>query len=342
MQFTFRDIVEQFLTRRSAYEYETEEFVSLQHDRDLVTGIDQQLDRIASAYGYFTALSFETQGINDNGSDVSVRYRDLGTDGEAPTRVLGFQIKSHSELTNADTVAKIKAQRDDAFRKIPDLEHYYILLCGYEKKLKKRFNAIRAEFLKAERTTVVSPTNVLPFLRYESFQIDAQVKRVMDETDVVLKAMRQSLDMSTDTAKALACYLCAHLLATGSPTTPIVDLREGFVGNLYDRVIAAARDRKERLETAREIYDLGDEIDEFEEEEGSLSISSLDSDTALASDIEQLNREVAEQSANGGSLTLMVAAATAVVAVAADAMVRYGYSHKEVVPYLLDLAGVDL
>ena len=102
MAFSFRDLVDQFLTGRRTLEYETERFELMRHDRDLVTQVDNQLARIAAAYGYFTALSFETQGINDNGSDVSVRFRDLATEEDAPTRVLGFQIKSHLELTNPD------------------------------------------------------------------------------------------------------------------------------------------------------------------------------------------------------------------------------------------------
>lgn len=347
MPFSFGDLVNQFLTSRRVLEYQTEEFVTLQHDRDLVTGTNNQLSRIAESYGYFTALTFETQGINDNGSDVSVRYRNLGADEDAPTRVLGFQIKSHVELASPDTLAKLKAQRDDAFRKIPDLAHYYILLCGHERKLKKRLNAIRAEFLKADRTTVVSPVHVLRFLWYKSFQVDAQVKRLMEESDVVLKEMYKSLETSSDTAKALVCYLAANLLSSGTPTVAVSDLRDGILGRLYRSVVEAARERERTVEEARKTaeayHDLGDEIDSFyEDDDGNLAIVNLDPETALAIDIEQLSGEFTEQSPDGSSVTLMINAAAPVIAVAADAMVRYGYGQAEVVPYLLDLAGVEL
>src|SRR5690349_998345 len=118
---SYRDLVDQLLTGSRTFEFETEAFVAMKHDRDLIPGVDTRLARIAEAYGYFTALSFETQGINDNGSDVSVRYRDLGVQEDTSYRVLGFQLKSHKELTDKNVVATIKAQRDDAFRKIPEL-----------------------------------------------------------------------------------------------------------------------------------------------------------------------------------------------------------------------------
>lgn len=347
MPFSIRELIEQFLTSRRVYAYETEAFVRMKHDHDLVAGTDIQLSRIAEAYGFFTALTFETQGLNDNGSDVSIRYRDLGSDEDAPAQILGFQIKSHVELAASDVMAKLKAQRDDAFRKIPNLTHYYILLCADENGLKTRLNAIRAEFLGAERTTVVSPTQALPFLRYEPFQVNAQVKRMMDKNDRVLTAMRESLDMPSDTAKAVACYLSAHLLFAGTPTVAVSELRGGLLGQLYNRIVDAARERERRQQEARkadeEAYNLGDEIDYFEDEDQStLKILSLDSETALADDIEQLEREFVEQSSDGNSLTLMNPAAAPVIAVASDAMVRYDYGLEDVVPYLLDLAGVEL
>jgi hypothetical protein len=214
--FSFRDLVDQFLTSRRTFEFETSAFTTMLHDKHLVAKVQNQLTQIAEAYGYFTALVFETQGINDNGSDVSVRFRDLGTESDGPSRVLAYQIKSHAELAQKDVVQKIKAQRDDAFRKIPELAHYYVLLCGDELKLKRRLNAIRAEFLKAERTTVVSPSQALRFIRYEEYQIDAQVKRLMDESDSVLREMVADLSLLSDTAKALVCYLACQLLSHGT------------------------------------------------------------------------------------------------------------------------------
>jgi hypothetical protein len=340
---SFRDLVDQFLTASRTFEFETEAFVTMKHDRDLVTGFDTRLARIAESYGYFTALSFETQGINDAGSDVSVRYRDLGVDPDGPHRVLGFQLKSHVELTVKDVVSTIKAQRDDAFRKIPDLAHYYIVLCGFEQQLKKRFNAVRAEFLHAPRTTVVSPVQALRFLRYELYQIDSRVKRGMDESDIVLREMRQSLDGLSDTAKVLVCSMAARVISYGSTTIDIGDLASGPVGRAYQRVIEEAQRNEARVAQARaeaEMYDRGDEIDE-REDDGDLEIASLDPATAIAVDLEQLEGDFVEQSHNGNQLSLLLAPAAAVLAVASDAVVRYGYTGEGVVPYLLDLAGVE-
>jgi len=344
---SFRDLVDQFVTVRSVFEFETADFQRMKHDRDLVSGIRSRLARVAQAYGYFTALTHETQGINDNGSDVSVVYKHLGADGEAPRRVLGFQIKSHIELTTDDAMGKLKAQRDDALRKIPNLEHYYILLCGDETKLKKRLNAIRSEFLNAERTTVVSPVYALRLLRLEEFQIDAQVKRLMDDQDVVLRSMRDALESLEDTGKALVASLCANLVTTGDASMKLSELKSGSVARLYDRVIAVAKAREEAREADRErtqrVYDLGDEVEEYDDSDDyTLRITRLDRDDLFASDIDSIVGDLAEQSGDGEVLTLQINAAAPVVAVAADAMVRYGYNEDQLLPYLLDLAGVDL
>jgi hypothetical protein len=75
---------------------------------------------------------------------------------------------------------------------------------------------------------------------------------------------------------------------------------------------------------------------------GTLTISSLDAKTALAVDLEVLSREFIEQSQPGESISLRVPSATTVIAVAADATVRYGYTIEDTVLYLLDLAGVEI
>jgi hypothetical protein len=341
-------LVDQFLTGQRVFEYETGEFVSMKHDRELVPGLDTRLARVAQAYGYFTALSFETQGLNDNGSDVSVVYRDVGSNDNAQREVLGFQIKSHTELASKAIVAIIKAQRDDAFRKIPDLAHYYIVLCAYELPLKKRLNAIRAEFLNAHRTTVVSPTQALKFLRLEMFQIDATVKRVLDDSDVVLREMREDLEPLTDTAKALVCFLSATVVGTGTLDIDLRELQSGALARFYERVIDAADSLATRVENARDLvaaFDLGDEVDEIDDladvPDSTLRIIGMDVETAFAVDLEHLEGDFLLQSSTGTSVTLLLPAARSIVAVAADAMVRYGYSTEELTPYLLAIAGVE-
>jgi hypothetical protein len=345
---SFRDIVDQFISVRSVMEFETADFRGMRHDRDLVPGIRSRLARVAQAYGYFTALTHETQGINDNGSDVSVVYRLMDADGEAPRRVLGFQVKSDSELSNDDVMGKLKAQRDDALRKIPNLEHYYILLCGDESRLKKRLSAIRSEFLNAERTVVLSPMHVMRFLRLEEYQIDAQVKRSMDEQDVVLRAMRDSLESLEDTGKVLVIALAARLVSTGDASMRIPELQYGATGRMYDRIIAAAEARASATDAAHRdhlerLYDLGEEVDCFEDPGShTLRITSLNRDDLFASDINDIVGDLVEQTNDGDLLTLQVDSAAPVVAVAADALVRYSYSEDELLPYLLDLAGVDV
>ncbi len=349
MAFSFQELLEQFLTARRAYEFETVEFVARRHNDDLVPGLDRLLSQIASSYGYFTALSFETQGINDNGSDVTVRFRDLGSDPDALHRVLGFQIKSHTELLDKGIVSTIKAQRDDAFRKIPDLAHYYIVLCADEVTLKKRLNAVRAEFINADRTTVISPVQALRFYHYEPFHIDGQVKRLVDEKDVVLREFQAALvDIPTDTAKALVCFLTAILLSDGTPSVTVRDVLHGPLGVVYGRLIEAAIAQEKRLVVARgtadELYDLEGDVfdDQGAHDVATLIIPSLDADTALAIDIAHIEGDFSQQSHDGEYLSLMVKSVTPIIAVAAEAIVRYDYSLNDLIPYLLDVAGLDI
>ena len=350
MAFTFQELVAQFLTTRRAYEFETVEFVTRRHDADLVPNLDRLLAHIASSYGYFTALSYETQGINDNGSDVTVRYRELGTESDDPPRVLGFQVKSHIELTEKSAMSVIKAQRDDAFRKIPGLTHYYIVLCADEGPLRKRLNAIRAEFANVDRTTVISPVQALRFYRYEAFQIDGQVKRLVDDKDVVLREFQKVLaGIGSDSAKALLCFLAVNLLVRGTPQLRVREILQGPLGSVYRKLIDAAIAQEERLEklreTANKLYELEGEVfddDGEDEDPETLAIPSFDPANALAFDIEHLEGTFLEHSHDGEHVSLLVPAIAPVVAVAAEALVRYEYPENELVPYLLDIAGVDI
>lgn len=342
MAFSYRELLEQFLTARRTSASDTGAFIAMKHDRDLVPGMQERLTRISEAYGFFTALSYETQGITDNGADVSVRFRELHAAADSAHAVIGFQIKSHEELKDAAAVAKLKAQRDDAFRKIPGLAHYYIVLCAAEGALKKRLNAIRSEFLGASQTTVVDPAQALRFYRRTLLQIDSQVKVLMDESDKVLLLLRRELDTGSATTKALVCSLVARFVLTGDLDVPVANLMEGALKHQYDIAVLEAERTQAHVAAMEESYNLGDEVDEGEDLPSGLTHlldGGLENGSALAADLSNVEGDFIEQSPDGQTVRLLLNRLPAAIAVAADAVVRFDYTANEVVEYLLDLAG---
>lgn len=150
-------------------------------------------------------------------------------------------------------------------------------------------------------------------------------------------------------AKGLLCYLAANLLLRGSASVRVGDILEGPLGSVYRKLIAAAEAQEERLDRAREAARNMDDLEgeDFDDEDGqrdilTLAISSFDAPTALAFDIEHLEGTFSEQSHDGAYISILISPSVPVIALAAESIVRYDYTESDLVPYLLDIAGVEM
>ena len=107
--------------------------------------------------------------------------------------VVGFQIKSYDDCVRPDLLRELKAQRDDSFRKVQGLNHYYIVMSTDEVAHKNLIRRVEAEFRTPERTTVIEPTFAFGFLGLGARRIDALVARTMESGDLVYKKAVEAL-----------------------------------------------------------------------------------------------------------------------------------------------------
>src|SRR4051812_32010108 len=93
------------LRYRPAAARETKNLRSLRHDANLVPKITNQLRFLLDNLHRDTNVTYDIQGMSDEGSDILVR---LQAPGEA--RYVGIQVKSHPELSQKSLVKDLRDQ----------------------------------------------------------------------------------------------------------------------------------------------------------------------------------------------------------------------------------------
>ena len=161
----------------------TRRFRNLKHNADILPKLQTQLETALNAYERFETVVYDCQGINDSGSDICVQ---IDPDRKDP-HLICFQVKSFEDITKNAYLQELKAQRDDSFRKVRGLQHYFIILCTDVSKHRERIRSIMAEFRSAERTEVIEPAYAYTFLNLPNTRIEALVTRLMEYEDYVFR-----------------------------------------------------------------------------------------------------------------------------------------------------------
>ncbi|MGB2713513.1 MAG: hypothetical protein WBC51_04995 [Vicinamibacterales bacterium] len=340
--------VDHFLRLHRTLIIETREFRDLRHNDDLCPRFQLQLEAVLRAVGQFEPVVYDTQGLIDHGADIVVRIRHQERlDQEAP-ELLGFQIKSFEDFRRSDLFRALKAQRDDALRKIPYLAGYYIVLCTDEDRDKDAIRNIEAEFRGAERTIVIEPTYSLNFLRLPDRRIQGLVTRMMQSQDFVFREAVKTIELSTPTAGLLAVYL-ATLAAEGRHDISVYDLKhQGRLRDLYESALETRRNAAERYKEPAPT----DETDRFLGREPTLyrppteqelkrmaEVFYDDFEDALAFDLEQLDMNLIDIAAVSGRITVRPEEMLALTALLTDAKVRYGLAGWELFSYGAEALG---
>src|SRR5438552_2053990 len=121
----YSDIVCDLLQARRSEPSATEMFRHLKHDADLCPKLQHQIEVIFSGFKKFHAISYEIQGLKDQGTDVLlIEWVDREKE------FVGFQIKAEWDLAQDGYLQKLKAQYFDARNRYgAKLKAYYIVLC---------------------------------------------------------------------------------------------------------------------------------------------------------------------------------------------------------------------
>ena len=290
------------------------------------------------AYGRFEPVVYDCQGINDSGSDVTVRVNPQSKD----PQLICFQVKSFDDLTKPTYLQELKAQRDDSFRKVRGLLHYFIILCTDAVKHREKIRSVAAEFRSAERTEVIEPGYAYTFLNLPKTRIEALVTRVMEAEDYVFQLALRNLDVASPSAKALGVFMIVKFTLTGNIRfTSNQLLQEPLLRSIYKEL----RERQASLLDETQIEELscedahdsdGNDPEDFWAEK---PLQLADFEDQLTADIDLLENLIETDTVSDG-LVLRNNEALALTALATDALVRYNYAEEELISYMFNLVGV--
>lgn len=347
------EVFERLLKRQRSPAAATRQFRTWKHDNDLLPKLVVQLDAVLEALRKFEPIVYNTQGILDDGTDVAVRYR-TSNQGDEERELIGFQVKSYDDLSKADCMKDLKAQRDDTFRKVHGLSYYFILLCTDTEKHAKRVQNIQAEFRSAERTKVIEPRFAYTFLQSPVTTAEALVKRIRQADDIVIRDALNSLSQSSPSAQALAAFLAVKSVLTGArefSETDILrapDLRRIY-GELRDKqaqLIEGALDdinansdfEMDEPEGDEGLEDEDDDDYGFRDDEPVIRIAEFE--TQITEDLDLLEADVIERDSHSNGLILKTEQLRALIAVITDALARYEYTENELMAYMFSVMGV--
>lgn len=357
------DSLVQLLRYQRAPEAATGQFRNLKHNAHILPALQIQLEAVSKAHGKFREVIYDIQGIRDDGADIIVRIP--ATEGEENDRLLGFQAKSFGDMSKPTHMQDLKAQRDDAFRKIIGLEYYFIFLCTDMAKHKDRVRSVMAEFKSADRTEVIEPAFAFTFLHHPITRIDAFVKRSLEAGDMVFRdALEEVRGFAGPSSQALVILLAVNSILSGKSLFHIEELLgEKALRDIYDELrekqkatLALDAEELEALD-----FDSDEENDPDGEnepdrdfEEGEMSEEDSDDwedseepqmpiaefQDQLTIDLELIDSLATSEPKGSEGIQFLGTELRALTAVITDAIARYGYNKSELVNYMYDVMGI--
>lgn len=335
-----KNIVKRFLRYQRAPQEMTQEFRDWSHNKDLLPRLQQQLEMIMDAYGKFHPV-YDTQGIRDDGSDLIVRYQEVTLQNRDD--LLSFQVKSYDDLAKPGYMQELKAQHDDTFRKVIGLQQYFLFLCTDETIHKDRLRNIAAEFRSAHQTEIIEPAFAYTFLHHPRARIDAVVKRTLQAEDVVFKKALETIDIFGPSARALAVVIAIHFALEGKDRfDQTVLLTNHTLRSVYEELRRRQEVAVEEFYKSREKRRKRRKTKAWDEEDDDdeVPIQIANFQEQLGKDLAILENLIIDVPATGETLTIRSEAVMPLTAVIVDAVVRYRYDAKSILPYMFSLTGV--
>lgn len=254
-----------FLDRSPASK--TEEFKGRKHNDDLVPSFNNKINDIITLFERYHKLSYDTQGIRDNGVDVLLRYQS----GEAD-KYIGFQIKSYDDLEEKNWLTKLKAQITDA-KNHYNLTDYYIIFCTNAELHRQKMRDASADISRIKDSYVITPQNALGFLQLPGHRIGAYLKRKLSVGDEVVLKAQGSLAGYSLGQSAFFIEAMAQFVETGQRIfSSDVILYSSFVNEVYDNYPNLSPDLFEYDDADLEDIDWDEEVTNKADEMQSLCI----------------------------------------------------------------------
>jgi hypothetical protein len=345
MTASLLEIIERLLRRQRSPIRATRQFRSWKHDADILPRLQTQLDTVLVALKKFEPIVYNTQGILDAGTDITIRYR-TSNQGDEEREIIGFQVKSYDDLSEPDYMKILKAQSYDSLTKVHNLRYYFILLCTDAEEHRKKIQNINAEFRSSPLTKVIEPRFAYTFLSSPSTTAEAFVKRTMQEGDIVLIRALESLSHQTQTAQSLAIFLAVKaVLAGGHEFTECQVLEDATLKRMYRKLldeqtllIEGAFDDNDDVDGDPPYTNGEDGEENYTDESEMTRIAEFG--TQVPEDLALLENDLIERSSGSNNFVLMTDQLRALYAVIADALARYEYTEDELMSYMFSVMRV--
>jgi hypothetical protein len=221
MEYTPLAILAEVLAYEPRTPRDTEQFSDddLSSHDVVVSKIRDRLEAILDSFERLGSETCETQGLEDKGVDLLMKFRKDGNEWR-----VGFQVKSNREAdadvrrsgkaastANADTdpesslLKTLKRQAHEA-RLETKVNEWWVLPCFNLNKHKRRFTGINAHFnLHPDPNwpiRVVQPEQMLGLLLMSTAEVDAICTRLLCRDDEMLRSARQEYGALSGSAQA--------------------------------------------------------------------------------------------------------------------------------------------
>jgi hypothetical protein len=303
----------------------TAEFKQMKHNSVLVPAFNTKLEEIISLFERYHKVSYDIQGIRDNGVDVFLKYECRSQDIS-----IGLQIKSFNDLEEQAWLNKLKAQVTDA-KNCYSLTDFYIIFCTDSALHRDKIRNATASLSQIPKTYVVTPEQAKYFLGFKQHQIAAHIKRKISEDDFVVVNARESLVELTLGQCSLLIEAAAKFIESGAADFSSEALiGSTFVCEVYETYPNIPGD----------MYDYEYEFEDGFKDENSLLFHIANSDYSIdvQNDLQILSDHGEfELPTHAESIKFQHNYFTPRIAIMYEAIARYGYDGIEMRRYTLML-----
>lgn len=206
-------------------------FRELRHNRDLLPIVEHRVSAVLKAYELHRAMTYDVQGLRDEGADVVVR---LTQDEGSPQEYVCFQVKAHDELGHPRIASLLREQHSRAVDRYEPMLRYYILPFGVADVRRRRSDGtavpypddrrdvvrnIAGEFVRKPDVVVVEPSFLSSFVDLTEPRIDAFVTSILGEGDPVRRQF--DAELSSYSTHQLAVILRLAALWVVAPSLSV-------------------------------------------------------------------------------------------------------------------------
>ncbi|MDR3540670.1 MAG: hypothetical protein P4L69_06820 [Desulfosporosinus sp.] len=314
-------------------------FNKLKHNADLCPKFQKQLEQIFQSFNKYRTITYDIQGIKDEGTDIVVRQNNNDN-----STYLCLQVKSQDDLEQPNYLQNLKAQLTDSYNAYGDkMIDYYILLCcdTTEVKMKNKVRMIEASFNKIPNVHVIEPQYALFFLNFGSIQLDAVIRSQLGSEDIVFRSAFSLTNDFTPSQLCIIYFLTWRCIFQQVQVTHLQDLiNNSFICHVYsitpdydDEWFFSddndEEDSKDAIFNGRNYCD----VDPYVFTSRGLSINER-----ISMDLDYLKDNIVDLD-TPDHCSILVNAIIPIIAFMTDAYIRYEYEGNELLEYMLNVFG---